>query len=83
MDALEYQRFQTEDYATYAAWFNDPELNRRQGIASAVLERTLAVHHARGIVKHVAYVAADNVAGRHSATRVGFRAVTVEVDEHG
>jgi GNAT superfamily N-acetyltransferase len=56
---------------------------RGQRIASAVLKRTLSLHHERSIVQHEAFISADNVAGRRCAERVGFVAVTLEPDKHG
>jgi RimJ/RimL family protein N-acetyltransferase len=47
---LQFRRFQQEDYAEYAAWFVDPELNRRLGpMDQEWLDATLTQMEEKGV----------------------------------
>lgn len=56
---------------------------RRQGLGVAVLQHVLALHNSRGINEHIAYVAADNLAGRRCLEKVGFLVTAPQPNEHG
>jgi RimJ/RimL family protein N-acetyltransferase len=56
---------------------------RQRGIGTTVLQMVLKRHKNVGISEHVAYISADNEAGRRCAVNAGFVAVTFQPDERG
>jgi len=58
-----------------------PDL-RRQGIGRSALQKVLALDESKGMVEHIAYIAADNQAARRYAVKIGF-APAAAPNEHG